>query len=254
MRNNRMFRKLVGGDALKNIVLATTFWEGVPPDVGAQREKELCSNPDFWGGMLEKGAKMARLTKSRDSALAVLEQISADETIVLDDESVLREQREALEKMQKKMEEEREAARIKLEKEVEQARREAARKLAREKHELQKQREKEERERKAEEERLERERLEARLRYEREFKEARQEAVRQQERRKREKAEMLRREREEKERQKQREEEAAAAIVRQREEHQRNYVCTYVRPQWPCDKCKGRVQRYSTYYRKSIFI
>ncbi|KAF4625164.1 hypothetical protein G7Y89_g13005 [Cudoniella acicularis] len=254
LRNNRMFRKLVGADALKNVILATTFWEGIPPHVGAQREKELCSNPDFWGGMLDQGAKMVKLTKSRESGLALLEQILADETVVLDDESVLREQRETLEKMEKKMEEEKEAARLKMEREVEQARREAAKKLAREKRELRKQREKEEEERKAAEITLEMERIEARIRYERELEEARKKAVREQERRQREKIEMERREREARERQKQMEEEAAAAVVTQRLEYQRNYVCTYVRPQWPCDKCKGRVQRYTTYYRKSFLI
>lgn len=254
LRNNRMFRKLVGADSLKNVILATTFWEGIPPHIGAHRENELCSNPDFWGGMLERGAKMAKLTRSRESALAVLEQISGDETIVLDDESVLREQREALEAIQKKMEEEKEAARQQMEMEVRQARIEAARKLAREKEELRKQREREERARRAEELRLEMQRKAARERYERELEEARKEAARQQERLRRDKLEMERKAREERERLKRMEEEAAAEIVRQRQEYQQNYVCTGVRPQWPCDKCKGRVQRYTTYYRKSILI
>lgn len=248
LRNNRMFRKLVGADSLKNVILATTFWEGIPPHIGAHRENELCSNPDFWGGMLERGAKMAKLTRSRESALAVLEQISGDETIVLDDESVLREQREALEAIQKKMEEEKEAARQQMEMEVRQARIEAARKLAREKEELRKQREREERARRAEELRLEMQRKAARERYERELEEARKEAARQQERLRRDKLEMERKAREERERLKRMEEEAAAEIVRQRQEYQQNYVCTGVRPQWPCDKCKGRVQRYTTYY------
>jgi hypothetical protein len=247
LRNNRMFRKLVGADALKNVILATTFWEGIPPQVGAQREKELCSNPDFWGGMLERGAKMAKLTKTRESGLALLEKISADETVVLDDESVLREQREALEAIQKKMEEEKEAARLKME-------REAARKLAHEKQELQRQREKEEIAQRAEEIRLERERVQARIKHQKELQEAREEAIREQQRQQRERANMQRREREAKERQKRLEEEAEAEIVRQRLEHQRNYVCTYLRPQWPCDKCQGRVQRYTVYYRKSILI
>jgi hypothetical protein len=254
LRNNRMFRKLVGADALKNVILATTFWEGIPPQVGAQREKELCSNPDFWGGMLERGAKMAKLTKTRESGLALLEKISADETVVLDDESVLREQREALEAIQKKMEEEKEAARLKMEREAEQARREAARKLAHEKQELQRQREKEEIAQRAEEIRLERERVQARIKHQKELQEAREEAIREQQRQQRERANMQRREREAKERQKRLEEEAEAEIVRQRLEHQRNYVCTYLRPQWPCDKCQGRVQRYTVYYRKSILI
>jgi hypothetical protein len=254
LRNNRMFRKLVGVDALRNVILATTFWEGIPPHVGAQRENELSSNPDFWGGMLERGAKMVKLSKTRESGLALLEQISGDDTVVLDDESVLREQREALEAMQKKMEEKKEAVRLKMEREAERAREEAARKLAREKLALKKQREKEERVRKAEELRLEMARKAAREKYEGELEEARKEVVRQEEKRKREKVEMERKEREKRERLKRMEEEAAEAVMEQRREYQSNYVCTYVRPQWPCDKCKGRVQRYTIYYRKSILI
>lgn len=252
LRNNRMFRKLVGADALKNVVLVTTFWERVPPNVGAQREKELCSNPDFWGGMLERGAKIAKLTtKSRESGLALLEQISADETVTLNDESVLREQREALERMQKKLAAEKEAARLKMEREAEQARKEAAAKLAQEQEYLRRQREEQ---RVAEEQRLAKEQKEAQERHKRQLEEARKEAQRQEERRQREKVEMERKEREERERQRRRELEAAAKVVRQRKEYQRNYVCTGIRPQWPCDKCKGRVEKYTSYYRELILI
>lgn len=264
LRNIRMFRKLCGADAFKNVILATTFWELVTPAVGANREKELCSNPDFWGGMLQKGAKTSRLTRSRESGLALLEQISANGKVVLgaqdemvnqghsvNDTSVLREEKEALEKVQRMLAAEKRAARLKMEADAERARVEAAAKLAMEQEILRKEAEME---RMIEERRLEREWMDAQEMYEKQLEEAREERQRQEERWWREKAEMERNEREEMERQRKREEEAAAEVVRQRQEYQRNYVCIGHYPEWPCDKCNGRVQQYQYYYREFISI
>jgi len=258
LRNNRMFRKLCGADALKNVILATTFWERVTPSEGAKREKELCSNPDFWGGMLEKGAKIMRLTRNRESGLALLEQISANEKVVLcaqdemvnhghsvKDTSVLREEKEALERIQRRLEAEKEVARLKAGIDAELARLEAAAKLARERENLRKQREAE---RAADERRLAREMRRAQERYEKQLEEARKERQRQEERRRREKAEMERKEREEIERQRKREEEVAAEVIRQRQEYQRNYVCIGYKPQLLCDRCRGMMQKYQYYY------
>src|SRR5579862_2518370 len=41
VRNSRMFRKLCGVNAFKNVILATTFWEKVSPADGDRREREL---------------------------------------------------------------------------------------------------------------------------------------------------------------------------------------------------------------------
>jgi hypothetical protein len=60
-----------------------------------------------------------------------------------------------------------------------------------------------------------------------------------------------RKKRDERERLKRTKEEA---VVEQRREYQRNYICTYVEPQWPCNRCKGRVQKSIYYYRKLILI
>jgi len=260
LRNNRMFRKLCGEDAFKNVVLVTTFWEGIDPSVGEQREKELCENRDFWGGMLEKGARIVRLQTDRRSGLELIEQISASEKITLDaqdemvnqgkdakDTEALKWERESLERAQRELEAERDAARIKIELELEQARREQEEIVREERERVRLQREKQ---RIDEEVRQARERREAEVLYERQLEQIRIERVRQEENRRRETLQIERKKREERERQKEREEAAAEEVVRRMAEYQDNYVCIGLRPRWVCDKCKGKVERYTKYYRK----
>lgn len=259
-----MFRKLCGEDVLKNVILATTFWEGVDPAVGASRENELRANADFWGGMLAKGAKMARLTRSKDSALALLDRISTNEKVVLgaqdemvnqghsvQETSAAREESEAVAQMRQRWAAQQEAETAKMLAGAEQARVEAAMKLAQEREALRWQRESE---RLAENLRLAREKKEARQRHEKELQEARKERQRQEQRRRDENLAMVRKEREERERQEEREQAAAVEVVRQRTQYQSNYVCIQTGPRWPCDQCKGKVQRYTHYYREFFFF
>jgi hypothetical protein len=69
MRNLAMFRKLCGADPMKNVILATTFWGDVNPQVGLGREHELRTNPDYWAEMIDEGARMAHFKNTRESAL-----------------------------------------------------------------------------------------------------------------------------------------------------------------------------------------
>jgi hypothetical protein len=114
VKNCRMFRKLVGDNSFKNVILATTFWEEVSEAVGAKREENLRKNKDFWGAMLEKGAKIARLTQDKQAGLSIIERISANSKVVVQaqDEMVnqgksiketaaAREQRKQAEKLQR---------------------------------------------------------------------------------------------------------------------------------------------------------
>jgi DNA repair exonuclease SbcCD ATPase subunit len=56
-----MFQKLCGKNALKNVVLATSFWDQVDPDRASRREKELRESKEFWGQMIERGSRVVRL-------------------------------------------------------------------------------------------------------------------------------------------------------------------------------------------------
>ena len=58
LRNLKMFEELCGSDGLANVILTTTFWNQVIPDVGSQREEQL--KCDFWAEMIRNGCKVAR--------------------------------------------------------------------------------------------------------------------------------------------------------------------------------------------------
>ncbi|KAH8702821.1 P-loop containing nucleoside triphosphate hydrolase protein, partial [Phaeosphaeriaceae sp. PMI808] len=60
LENIRMFRRLCGFEALKNVLLVTTFWDTVSDAEGRRRERELSSNDEFWGRMIKKGSKVKR--------------------------------------------------------------------------------------------------------------------------------------------------------------------------------------------------
>lgn len=84
--NLRMFRKLCGDDALKNVLLVTTFWDTVSASEGVRREQELATNDEFWGRMVTKyGSKMKRWTRNADSGatMAILGSIGPDSKCAL---------------------------------------------------------------------------------------------------------------------------------------------------------------------------
>lgn len=74
MRNLKMFRQLVGDQPLKNVVLATTFWDKEDPARAKERERELGTDPAFWQPMIKKGSRLERVT-DRGSALRIIESL-----------------------------------------------------------------------------------------------------------------------------------------------------------------------------------
>jgi len=77
-RNLVMFKKLCGVDALKNVVLATTMWEGLKTEEsGIERERELSDRQEFWGYMLANGSQLHRHYNHRDSAISLIQSLTA---------------------------------------------------------------------------------------------------------------------------------------------------------------------------------
>ena len=72
MRNLKVFRKLCGDDPLKNVVITSTFWGCIADEKAVQNENELCSDPEFWGEMIENGAQVARFTGDQQSGWDVI--------------------------------------------------------------------------------------------------------------------------------------------------------------------------------------
>ena len=258
--NLRMFRNLVGEDALSNVVLITTFWDTVSLDIGQTREKELLTNKQFWGRMLEKGCQIRRLQDNgnREEALKIIEcvgmkkvTLQAQREIVeegksMRDTAAAQEAAKARMEFEQKLAEERERARKELaERELREAQRIRAEKARIE-------REMEEERRRAQEERR---REEERRRYEEENKrrrieEERQRLVREALKREEEHKARMARIQAECEAEKRR---AEAEKLRIRREYYNNYRCIgkYVGRYQLCDRCKRNLhERWVNYYRE----
>ncbi|PUU76907.1 P-loop containing nucleoside triphosphate hydrolase protein [Tuber borchii] len=79
----KMFQKLCGPDALKNVLLTTTRWSDVTQEQGESREGDL-QGGDFWGGLITEGAAVARFMGTRESGLELLDKLMGNEPKPLD--------------------------------------------------------------------------------------------------------------------------------------------------------------------------
>ncbi|KAF8850294.1 hypothetical protein BDZ45DRAFT_553466, partial [Acephala macrosclerotiorum] len=126
LKNLRMFKKLCGSEGLSCVVLATTMWSQVPPELGERREEELISKKEFWGEMINKGSQVMRLRPDEEeiSAIEIVRYILEKRQYMttalqkemasgktLDETSAGRELEAELEKLKKKNEEEMRALR-----------------------------------------------------------------------------------------------------------------------------------------------
>jgi hypothetical protein len=71
LKNLRMFEKLCGKNALRNIILTTTMWDEVDESVGLEREKEL--EGKYWKAMIDQGSTTVRYTNTADSAWKIMD-------------------------------------------------------------------------------------------------------------------------------------------------------------------------------------
>ncbi|KAG6896221.1 hypothetical protein C0992_009645 [Termitomyces sp. T32_za158] len=72
-RNFDMFEKLCGPNAATHIILTTTKWSDVKPEVGAQREIQL--RDQFWTDMLRDGSKMRQFHGTQNSAKEIIKEV-----------------------------------------------------------------------------------------------------------------------------------------------------------------------------------
>ncbi|KAG6379451.1 P-loop containing nucleoside triphosphate hydrolase protein [Boletus reticuloceps] len=68
----RMFQELCGEETYPNVLLVTSMWDTVTPEVGTSRDQELATKDIFFKPVLEKGAKMMRHDNTRESALGII--------------------------------------------------------------------------------------------------------------------------------------------------------------------------------------
>ncbi|KJA22639.1 hypothetical protein HYPSUDRAFT_644507 [Hypholoma sublateritium FD-334 SS-4] len=74
-KNLRMFQNLCGTQMYKNVVVMTTFWDQVSPEVGAKREAQLQSN--FFKDLAQGGALFMRHDRTPESAAKLLNHVFA---------------------------------------------------------------------------------------------------------------------------------------------------------------------------------
>ena len=71
------FKKLLGDNYLKKVLLITTFWNDVQVRVGEQRERELMESSEAWKPMIAAGAKTERMARDYNRFVPLLEAITA---------------------------------------------------------------------------------------------------------------------------------------------------------------------------------
>ncbi|KAH7925415.1 hypothetical protein BV22DRAFT_441018 [Leucogyrophana mollusca] len=78
-KNLGMFNKLIGNDATRNVILATTKWGDVEEEVGSRREEQLSAT--FWKEMVEHGSRIAQFLNTRESAWNIVDLITEREPL-----------------------------------------------------------------------------------------------------------------------------------------------------------------------------
>ena len=248
----RMFRKLVGEDAFKSVILATTFWEKVSEDQGTKRENELRTKDDYWGRMVEQGSQMTRLQNTRESGLEILELVSKSKVLLqaqddmrngksVQETAAAHAEDERAAELREELEKQKVEERMRLAYEIRWRKREQEQKMQRERELFNEKVRRAQMEAKAQRVKEAKERQE---RYEKERRALELENERKERERLQRRAELERQEREEEKSKKERERKIQL-------DFQTNYVCINHGPKWPCDKCKGPVKRTNVYFRKS---
>ena len=70
LKNLRLFEKICGINAFRNVILTTTMWDEVTQEEGEDRERELITKS--WRNMLEHGSTTGRFLGTRESALNLI--------------------------------------------------------------------------------------------------------------------------------------------------------------------------------------
>ena len=78
----KMFQRLCGQDAMKNVLLTTTQWANVNTPQGESRERELRDGA-FWGGLISAGASVARFMGTKESGSELIDKLMGKQPKVL---------------------------------------------------------------------------------------------------------------------------------------------------------------------------
>lgn len=249
LENLEMFRKLCGDEALKNVILATTFWDLVDKAQGEMNVQELMTNDAFWGRMVKKGSRVFKLkANSSSSGFRILKAIKGHcalraQVEIVDEGKPIRETEAASftlsaakKRLEEKFREDKEETRRVLAENQRKAEERGRRQLGEIQEQFRRQKE--------QQEIYEIERI---LKEEAEEKERqhKMETLRRKEEKKRQQLERLARQAKELEEERERE------FERLKQEYYNTYVCSRGSvTSLFCDKCFHYISRGSWYYRK----
>ncbi|MCJ1386854.1 hypothetical protein MMC17_009982 [Xylographa soralifera] len=96
IKNLAMLRSLCGTKNLSHVIIATTMWDTVTPEQGAEREAELLSTGHFWGMMKSAGSMFRRYDNTRGGAMAMVDELLQMDSIVLQIQQEIAVQKKAL--------------------------------------------------------------------------------------------------------------------------------------------------------------
>jgi hypothetical protein len=82
-KNLRMLCLLCGMSNLSNVILTTTMWDSINPEVGAAREAELCSKDGPWAPLKTSGAMVRRYDNTEKTATAIVGELLQKSPVIL---------------------------------------------------------------------------------------------------------------------------------------------------------------------------
>jgi hypothetical protein len=74
LKNLRMFERLCGVNALRNVMLVTTMWSEIDDMTALSYEKELQTT--YWNAMVSAGSRISRFDYSHESAWAIVDHLN----------------------------------------------------------------------------------------------------------------------------------------------------------------------------------
>ncbi|KAK5658016.1 hypothetical protein OQA88_2570 [Cercophora sp. LCS_1] len=77
MRRTRLFKKLLGEDAYKRVIIATTMWNQLSDSEATARQNQRMSRNDVWGDMVSRGATVVRHDDNPQSAASIVRRLAA---------------------------------------------------------------------------------------------------------------------------------------------------------------------------------
>ncbi len=72
-RNFDGVKQICEGETLRNVIVATTMWDTISPEVGRERENQLASHDQLYKPVFDQGARMVRDDNTTESARRILQ-------------------------------------------------------------------------------------------------------------------------------------------------------------------------------------